>query len=202
MATDIIQKFFHPEAMKAESSEITDGCGVSPDILGTSSLVALAVSQANKQIFKRNQQAGLKRFMGTTVVGLILLDSGHALWFHVGDSRLYRWRNNSLRCLTTDHSAYMGWVGNGRKGIEPKKNIITRAIGPNPAVTESTGWERRQKNDIYILCSDGLTDMIAEEQIADVFRFEIDVGKIAGCLVEMANKAGGKDNVSTVVCKV
>ena len=202
MAIDIMQPYFHPEAMKAELSDITDGCGVSPGILSTSSLVGLAVNRANKQIYKRNQRDGLKRFMGTTVVGLVLLASGHALWFHVGDSRLYRWRNDCLQCLTTDHSAYMEWVRNGRKGIQPKKNIITRAIGPNPAVTESTGWERHQKDDIYILCSDGLTDMISEERISEIFRVEIDVGRIASCLIEAANDAGGKDNVSAVVCRV
>ena len=202
MAVDIIQKYFDPEVMAAELQDITDGGGMPPEISCILSLVDAAVIQANKEIFERNQQAGLQRFMGTTVVGLVLVDSGYVLWFHVGDSRLYRWRDVHLECLTTDHSAYKEWERKGRQGDPPKTNIITRAIGPNPAVAESTGWDKYQKDDIYFLCSDGLTDMIRENQIAEILQVESDVDTIAQRLIDAANEAGGRDNVSTVVCKL
>ena len=201
-AIEIIQKYFTPEVMADELQDITDGGGTPPEISCILSLVDEAVNQANREIYERNQQAGLQRFMGTTVVGLVLVNGGYALWFHVGDSRLYRWRDSGLKCLTTDHSAYLEWVRKGRKGEPPKKNVITRAIGPNPAVSASTEWDSHQKNDIYFLCSDGLTDMISEDQIVEILKAESDVEGIADRLIHAANEAGGKDNVSTVVCKV
>jgi len=201
-AIDIIQKYFGPEVMAAELQDITAGGGVPPEISCVLSLVDDAVNQANKEIYERNQQARLQRFMGTTAVGLILVDGGYVVWFHVGDSRLYRWRDSVLECLTIDHSAYMAWVRNGRKGEPPKKNIITRAIGPNPAVAPSTKWATHQQDDIYFLCSDGLTDMITEDRITEILNAESDVKVIANNFVEAAKNAGGKDNVSTIVCRV
>jgi PPM family protein phosphatase len=201
-AIDIIRKYFDPEVIAAELADITDGCGVPPEISCIMSLVDDAVNEANIKIYERNQQAGLHRFMGTTAVGLILAGGGNVLWFHVGDSRLYRWRDSNLECMTLDHSAYVEWVRKGRKGEPPKKNIITRAIGPNPAVSPSSEWAAHRENDIYILCSDGLTDMITEDRIAEILNTESDVKVIADYFIEAAKDAGGKDNVSVIVCKV
>lgn len=202
MAVDIIQKYFDPDVLAAELQDITDGGGMPPEISSLLSLVDSAVVQANKDIYERNQQAGLQRFMGTTVVGLVLIEGGYALWFHVGDSRLYRWRDGTLQCLTTDHSAYMEWVRKGKQGAAPKSNVITRAIGPNPAVSESTGWDTVETGDIYFLCSDGLNDMISEYQITEILKQGGDVDGLAARLIDAALKAGGKDNVSTIVCQV
>ena len=123
------------------------------------------------------------------------------LWFHVGDSRLYRWRNSNLTCLTTDHSAYSDWVRRGKAGQEPGKNIVTRAVGPKEGVIPDIEWEEYQKDDAYILCSDGLNDMISDEEITNILKQHNDVDDMAVGLVNAAISAGGKDNTSVVVCK-
>jgi serine/threonine protein phosphatase PrpC len=124
------------------------------------------------------------------------------LWFHIGDSRIYRWRDSTLKRLTTDHSLYAEWVSAGRIGEEPGKNIITRVVGVNPGVEADIAWDKRLKDDIYILCSDGLTDMITDEEIEEILHDGNDVDDMTTRLVDAALAAGGKDNVSAVVCKV
>ena len=183
--------------------DITKVEGVPAEVVCFSTLAAEAVDEANSILYARNQEAQLKRFMGTTVVGLIAVkEEDYMLWFHVGDSRIYRWRNSNLECLTSDHSAYAKWVKEGRQGTEPSKNIITRAIGPNAASSADIGWGKGQPDDIYILCSDGLTDMITDDHIAEILKAEDNVDDITKQLVDAAKEAGGKDNTSTIVCKV
>jgi protein phosphatase len=124
------------------------------------------------------------------------------MWFHVGDSRLYRWRDSILKLLTRDHSAYTEWVREGRLGKEPAKNIVTRAVGPKEGVVPDIEWEACQEKDTYILCSDGLHDMLSDEEIADILKNNDDVDDIAIRLVDDAIDAGGKDNTSVVVLRV
>ncbi|MFH1982935.1 MAG: protein phosphatase 2C domain-containing protein [Pseudomonadota bacterium] len=200
-AVDVIKRFFDPEVIKSELMDITDGCGLPAEISCQLSLIDSAVNKANDTVFQLNQEKGLTRYMGTTVVGLIILAKNKAVWFHVGDSRLYRWRNSELTCLTRDHSAYMEWDSDGRVGVAPHTNIITRAIGPTPAVSPSTGWSETLPQDIYLLCSDGLTDMISEETVKSIIGKESSVEVIAESLIDAANAAGGRDNVSAIVCK-
>ncbi len=200
-ALDVIQEFFKPEVILSELPDITSGGGIPSEIACLLSLVDQAVNKANSELYRRNVEAKLHKYMGTTVVGLVMLKD-YVLWFHVGDSRLYRWRNSILERLTTDHSAYFEWIRKGKSGVEPAKNIITRAVGPNAAVSANCDWDNRQKNDIYILCSDGLTDMISEGQIVDILTLEKNVDAVSIRLIDTANDAGGKDNVSVIVCRV
>lgn len=200
-AVEVIQRFFDPEVIKSELMDITDGCGMPAEISCQLSLIDSAVMKANDTVFGLNQEKGLTRYMGTTVVGLIVLSNQHVVWFHVGDSRLYRWRGTELTCLTRDHSAYMEWDSNGRVGTAPHKNIITRAIGPTAAVSPSTGWAECQPGDMYLLCSDGLTDMISEDDVSGIIGNAASVEGAAKALVGAANDAGGKDNVSVILCR-
>ena len=201
-ALNVIQEFFQPELVADELQDITGGSGMPPEILCYMSLADTAVNKANSILYERNREEGLKRYMGTTVVGLIPIEGSYVVWFHVGDSRLYRWRDSALQTLTTDHSAYEEWKSKGRSGEKPAKNIITRAIGPKEGVSPETAWDNWQQDDTYILCSDGLSDMIKEDQITQILNTEKNVNDIATRLIDAANKAGGKDNVSTVVCKI
>lgn len=198
----VMKEYFHPDVISAELVDITEGSGVPAEIVCLTSLVDEAVTKANTVLYDRNQKERLQRFMGTTVVGLIFTGEGSALWFHVGDSRLYRWRQGDLKCLTKDHSAYAEWVRKGREGTEPGKNVVTRAIGPNPAVSAETLYEKWEPEDTYFMCSDGLTDLVSDEQIMEIIKSEEDVDAIATRLIDAANDAGGKDNVSVIVCKV
>jgi protein phosphatase len=203
IALKSIQEFLHPEIFRQEIQDITGGSGVPAEIVCLSSLVDKAINKANAILFERNEKAGFDRYMGTTVVGLVPVDGGtYMLWFHVGDSRLYLWKDAALQCLTTDHSAYEEWVRQGKTGEEPVKHIITRAVGPKAGVVAEIGWNKRERGDLYILCSDGLTDMISEDQIVSILKKESDIDTIASQLIEAANTAGGRDNVSTVVCRV
>lgn len=200
-AIEVVARYITPESMTEEMQDITDGAGVPPEVASMLSLVDSAVRHANEEIYEQNQKEQLKRFMGTTLTGLVVVPSGYVLWFHVGDSRIYRWREDRLHRLTADHSVYEDWMRSGRIGDQPKKNVITRAIGPSSAVSPEIQWEPVQAGDLYLLCSDGLSDMISEEQIGDIFRQEDGVDRIAQALVDAANNAGGKDNVSAVVCR-
>jgi len=202
-ALRIIHEYLQPEVLQEKLMDITQVEDVPMEIIGLSALVGDAVDEANSVLYTRNQEAQLKKYMGTTVVGLVPVTVGeYMLWFHVGDSRLYRWRDSNLECLTTDHSAYAEWVKQGRQGEKPSKNIITRAIGPSAGSSAEIGWENWQPSDIYILCSDGLTDMVTDDEIIDILNSGKNVNDTTAQLVAAAIEAGGKDNTSVIVCQV
>jgi serine/threonine protein phosphatase PrpC len=200
-ALDIIRDCLSPEDITAELMEITAGSGMSPEIACYLSIIELAVHKANSVLYDRNRREGLQRYMGTTIVGLIPLKDPYALWFHIGDSRLYRMQDGVFKQMTVDHSAYNEWLKGGKVGNEPGKNVITRAIGPNPVVTPDMHWERRSPGDLYLLCSDGLSDMLSDQDIAAIINNNDDLEKAALRLVAAANKAGGKDNISAILCR-
>ena len=201
-AVSVIRKYLHPDLIRSELRDITNVDGVPPEIIGLSSLVDKGINKANEAIFERNQKEGLELYMGTTLVGLVFLEGSIVVWFHVGDSRLYRWRDSALECLTRDHSAYNDWVRKGKQGEEPAKNIITRAVGPKEGVMPDIKWENYQKNDVYMVCSDGLSDMLTDEEISEVLNGRDDVDIMTNELINAAMAAGGKDNTSVVVCRV
>ena len=200
-ALDIIKDFLHPEAIAERLRDMVSEEGIPSRIVCLYALAEEAVEKANTFLYERNQELGLARYMGTTVVGLVPVENKYILWFHVGDSRLYLWRDSVLKCLTVDHSAYAEWINHGRLGEEPGKNIITRAIGPNKAVVSDIAWDKWMKDDTLILCSDGVTDMITDEKIEDILHTETNVDDIATGLINSAIDAGGKDNTSVIVCK-
>ena len=198
----VFQERLNREKIEEEVKDVTALLGVPPEIGCLYAIIHRSVEEAAKVLYDRNLKLMLRRYMGTTIVGLVLVQDEHVLWFHIGDSRLYRWRDSTLKCLTTDHSLYAEWVKAGRIGEKPGKNIITRAIGASPGVEADIEWDKRQKDDIYILCSDGLTDMISDEQIEEILKAGNNVNDTANRLVDAALTAGGKDNTSVVVCKV
>ncbi|MEW6672885.1 MAG: protein phosphatase 2C domain-containing protein [Thermodesulfobacteriota bacterium] len=201
-AIAVLKERLHPDILLQELADITDAEGIPTEVICLSSIVEDAVKEASRLIYERNVKANLRRFMGTTVVGLVPVSDDFMLWFHVGDSRLYRWRNGNFKQLTADHSAYSQWERSGRQGAEPAKHVITRAIGPNKMASADISWEKWQTGDVYLLCSDGLTDMLSDKDISQILADHREVDQIASHLVDAANAAGGRDNVSVVVCKV
>ncbi len=201
-ALKIVQEFLNPEVMRRELQDITAGSGTPPEIVCAWSLVDKAISEAASVLYRRNQELNLERYMGTTIAGLIPIKNAYFLWFHVGDSRLYRWRDSSLTRLTVDHSAYAEWVNNGRTGKQPGKNVITRAIGPSSSVVADIEWDDWRRDDTYLLCSDGLTDMLTDDEISYVLSTGKDIDDTALSLVSAANEAGGFDNTSVVLYSV
>ena len=200
-AIDVIRDYLHPEAIAERRREIATEEGLPSEIADLHAQVDTAVEKANTLLYKRNQALGLERYMGTTIVGLVAVENKYVLWFHVGDSRLYLWRDSVLTCLTADHSAHAEWINRGRQGAEPGKNIITRAIGPRDVVVSDIGWDKWRKDDTFILCSDGVTDMVTDEQIKKIMKTDKKVDDIATEVVNAAIDAGGKDNASVVVCR-
>jgi len=201
ITVEVMKKYLQPELISSELREITNVEGVPSRVMYLFSLIDKVINEANSFIFKLNEKEGLERYMGSTIVGFIPVEDDAIIWFHVGDSRLYRWRDTTLECLTDDHSAHAEWVRKGKSGPEPAKNIITRAVGPMEGVVPDIKWDRYIDNDIYILCSDGLTDMVTDQKIIEILESLNNVDEIAEQLVDSAMDEGGKDNTSVVVCK-
>jgi protein phosphatase len=201
-ALDIIQSFLQPDVLVDKLRDITEVEGIPSKIVCLHALVADAIDRANAVLYERNRQAQLTRYMGTTVVGLVRVDSEYMLWFHVGDSRLYRWRTTAFECLTTDHSVFSRWMKNGRKGPEPEKNIITRAIGPQTFTAGDIAYAQQLPSDLYLMCSDGLTEKLKESDIVETITKSNDVSEIAIDLVQAAIDAGSKDNISVMACRL
>ncbi len=197
---ETIGPFLEPESIESELLDITDGGGIPPVVSCVMSLVDSAVIKANDVVYDRNCREKLQRFMGTTLVGLVIADRKYIVRFHVGDSRIYRLRDAKLEQLTRDHSAHVAWEDGGMEGPEPSSNVITRAIGPTPAVSPTVDWDEYRPDDLYLMCSDGLSDMISEDDIVRILNSATDTGGIANTLVDAANDAGGRDNISVIVC--
>jgi PPM family protein phosphatase len=174
------------------------------DGLGEARLAEL-IQEANRRVFQRSNEDAAASGMGTTMtVALVDGDAGTVAIGHVGDSRAYRVRAGALEQLTEDHSLVNELLKSGRLSPEealshPQRSVITRAIGTEPDVDVDTFTVDAQPGDLFLLCSDGLTDMITDEEILGlVERSERDLESAARRLVEAANRSGGGDNITVV----
>jgi protein phosphatase len=163
-----------------------------------------AVGEANAAVFEKASANLDMRGMGTTLTAAALLDGDVLLLGHVGDSRAYLWRDGDVIQITEDHSLVEQLVREGRlrpeeAAVHPQKAIITRALGIDPEVEVDTYPVKLRPGDRVILCSDGLTNMVADSAIAGVLRRQRDPQLAAETLVDMANQAGGDDNITVVV---
>lgn len=161
----------------------------------------------NSTIFRAALNSSAFEGMATTLVVAWLL--GDRLWVaHTGDSRLYRLRDGQLEQLTRDHSFSQelldaGMVTEEEARLLPAKNLVTRALGASAEVDPEVRDYPLQSGDVVMMCSDGLTEMISYAEIADhMLAARGDVQETARRLVDMANEAGGRDNVSVVVVGV
>ena len=165
-----------------------------------------AVVQANANVFASSSENPHYRGMGTTVVVLLFHDDRFTV-AHVGDSRLYRYREGNLERITSDHSLTQELLDNGFYTPEQaeqslNKHLVTRAIGIEESVQIDVHEEEARTGDIYLLCSDGVTDMIDDRVIRNTIRDnDDDLEKIAADLVRESNQAGGKDNISVILAK-
>ncbi len=163
-----------------------------------------AIGQANQRLLTLNQQRGFPegRGMGTTVVGLWRVPGTNRLViFHAGDSRLYRLRAGELRQITRDHSLYQAWLDAGGHGQAPHRNIIIRALGTTADVVADTEIRLMEPGDMLLICSDGLTGMMEDQEIADVLSRGGELPALCKQLVDRANEKGGKDNVTVVLAR-
>ena len=166
-----------------------------------------AVKSANKKIFEKAETDSEQKGMGTTVVAL-LFHNGNFSLVHIGDSRCYRLRGSQLQQITKDHSLLQELVDRGFYTSEEaqksvKKNLVTRALGIEPDVKVDLLEDIVLKKDIYLLCSDGLTDLVEDTDIyLTINQFSDNLEKAAKQLIKMANQKGGKDNISVILCRI
>jgi PPM family protein phosphatase len=162
------------------------------------------IQEANRRVFERSNEDASASGMGTTMTVAIVDDGGVTIG-HVGDSRAYRLREGELEQLTDDHSLVAELVRSGRLTPEeadahPQRSVITRAVGTDPDVDVDAFTVPAEPGDVYLLCSDGLTDMLDDGGIRTVFaEHPDDLHAAAKELVNAANRVGGDDNI-TVVC--
>ena len=166
-----------------------------------------AIQQANTEIYETAILDEKYYGMGTTLVALVLLDDvGYSA--HVGDSRLYRLRNKQMELLTLDHSQVMEMVKEGIISMEEArnhddKNVILRAVGTLPTVdVEISEAFPVFPNDEFLLCSDGLSDMVEDEVIAKVWTKANSIHEASENLVEKAKEYGGHDNVTVAIVRM
>jgi protein phosphatase len=187
-------------AVSAIEGHLSDAAPDRPE-----SFVAL-VRGANRAIWERAQGDSGLRGMGTTCT-LLYLDEATAHIAHVGDSRAYRLRDGSLEQLTEDHTLVARMVREGKLAPEeaehhPQRSIITRALGVDADVAVDLIVIDLRPGDRLLLCSDGLSSMIAESSITDVLEGEERPQAAADALVDLANEAGGEDNVTVLIIDV
>lgn len=174
--------------------------------------VELAIDQANTEVLEQSASRGEAGGMGTTVVVWTLTPQGQCFIGHVGDSRAYRLRNHALKALTSDHSVVQqmldeGVLSEGEARVAPNRNIITRAVGLESAVEVDVRSWVHGEGDLFLLCSDGLTDMLSDAEIHKLLLPHIDesgagdLEAVADALVSAANSAGGYDNVSVLLIR-
>jgi serine/threonine protein phosphatase PrpC len=168
--------------------------------------LATRVREANHQIYERSRADRGRAGMGTTLTAAYV-DDTHVAIAHVGDSRAYLFRDGTLQRLTQDHSLVDELVRRGKLTEEqaaehPQRSIITRALGPEPDVEVDTWTYPARPGDVILLCSDGLTSMISEERVREVLASHEHLDAAADALINEANEAGGRDNITVVLFRL
>jgi protein phosphatase len=164
-----------------------------------------AIKLANLKIYEEAQGNIGKRGMGTTVVAAFAVEGGVYL-SHVGDSRIYRIRDSKIEQLTEDHSLLNDYIKMKRLSAEeianfPHKNVIVRALGMKENVKVDTRFEAPRAGDILVLCSDGLTGPVDDNDILTIVRSSSDLKGAVRRLIARANENGGPDNITAVVMR-
>jgi protein phosphatase len=165
------------------------------------------IQEANRRVYDRSSSDPNTSGMGTTIT-VALVEEDHVAFGHVGDSRAYLIRDAQMEQLTEDHSLVNELLKTGRLSREeaethPQRSVITRALGTDPDVDVDTFSVRAENGDLFLLCSDGLTDMVSEESILDVVESNrADIDGALRALVKAANRGGGQDNITVVAFEI
>ena len=165
----------------------------------------ICVDNANRAIFNAANSNPQYAGMGTTLVAAVFRD-GRLLMGHIGDSRGYRWRQGKLQQITRDHSLLQEQIDAGlitpeQAAFSANKNLVTRAVGVEDTVLLETHLHDVLPGDVFLMCSDGLSDMLDDERIASVLRLHDSLPEAGNALVAAANDAGGKDNIAVVLAR-
>lgn len=169
-------------------------------------LIAGGFQAANQEVFHQSNSASEFAEMGTTMVAAVVKD-GRVYIAYVGDSRAYLMHQGSLTGVTTDHSyvmelVKMGTITKEEAAMHPKRNIITRAVGIKDTVEIDTVMEDVQAGDMILLCTDGLSGMLRDEEMEAVLQTELSVEEKAQKLAALANEHGGYDNITLILIEI
>jgi protein phosphatase len=177
-----------------------------PDAGTPEQRLEVRVRDANTRIHEVSQEDRALNGMGTTLTAAYL-DGDELSLAHVGDSRAYLLRDGELTRLTRDHTLVDELVRRGElteqeAAEHPQRSIITRALGPEPDIDIDLHTHRMQAGDLLLLCSDGLTGMISEDEVAQILGGAGSLGDAGRALVHAANEAGGRDNITVVLFRL
>ena len=204
MAVDSLKEFFAATAQDPERTwpyKMDRAKGYEENRLIT------GIKLANLRIYETAQRESKKRGMGTTFVSIFTPENDSVYVAHVGDSRVYRFRDGKIEALTEDHSLLNDYIKMKRLTAEeianfPHKNVIVRALGMKDTVKVDTRFEVPAANDIYLLCSDGLCGPVSDEQMCQILtEYGSDIKVAANKLIEKANENGGPDNITAVLVR-
>lgn len=202
IAVDTILDEVRTRLKEVSPGEVDDETGYSRETL----LIKAAIEKANQEIYHTAQNKPECHGMGTTVVAVGFYEDRLSV-AHVGDSRLYRLREGQFEQVTSDHSLLQELVDKGfytpeeaRKSLN--KNLVTRAMGIEQSVLPDFQEDFVKPGDVYLLCSDGLTDLVEDDEIAAILRDRIqDLAEAGRLLVRKANEYGGRDNISVILAR-
>jgi protein phosphatase len=196
----------------AQAGEVASGLAASALEDGSTELDGLEridalIQEANRRIYDRASTDPSASGMGTTMT-VALVDGMNVMIGHVGDSRAYLVRGDTMEQLTEDHSLVNELLKSGKLSeeeahVHPQRSVITRAVGTDPDVDVDAFTIEAEDGDVFLLCSDGLTDMVEDVDILDlVDRNRGDLEKAVRELVQFANKEGGDDNITAVAFRI
>jgi protein phosphatase len=201
VAVDSINEFI---CLTSGDEEITWPFGLDENISYDGNRLKTAVRYANRKVLEATREKSEYEGMATTVAA-VLVDDSTAILAHVGDSRIYRYRDGALAQLTSDHSWINEQIQSGVISAEqarshPLRNVVTRALGGKPDLQVDVQVHSMQSGDVLLLCSDGLTTMVPDDEIAGLFTESGgDVEQVAKGLVDAANARGGEDNITVLL---
>lgn len=201
IAVDSINEFV---CLTGGDEEITWPFGLDDSISYDGNRLKTAIKYANRKVLEATKERTEYEGMATTVAA-VLVDSDKANVGHVGDSRVYLWREDAFTQLTSDHSwvneqLLSGVLSAEQARTHPLRNVVTRALGGKNDLQVDIQCQEMRAGDILLICSDGLTTMVPDEDIADVFRAAAgDIEKTAQGLVDEANARGGEDNITVLL---
>lgn len=202
IAAKVILDDLRRELTQLKPGQTDEDSGLSRESI----LVRDAIARANRDVFYTARDVQECHGMGTTVVAVLFYNNRVTVG-HVGDSRVYRLRDGELIQVTSDHSLIQELIDRGFFTAEEAeqntpKNLVTRALGIEETVEVDVQEEAALPGDIYLLCSDGLNDMVDDEEIhLTLSKYSANLVKAAHELVRLANESGGKDNISVVLVK-
>jgi len=192
--------------LTAGNEEITWPFGLDESISYDGNRLKTAIRHANRKVLEATRESAELEGMATTVAA-VLVDGDIANIAHVGDSRVYRWRDGEMTLLTSDHSwvneqIQTGVISPEQARSHPLRNVVTRALGGRSDLVVDVRAVTMKDGDVLLLCSDGLTTMIEDDDIAALLdASEGDITRAARDLVDRANERGGEDNITVVLLK-